>query len=70
MSFEKGTIEEGWILCKMEGLQCSINCPEIKRGSTSIELDEDHLEHPILCSLLPDARFLTFCWSSAGLILY
>lgn|SRR5512145_3582 len=27
-------IEEGWIHCKMDGLQCSINGPEIKYGST------------------------------------
>jgi hypothetical protein len=33
---EKWRIEEGWILCRNDGLQCSINCPEIKWGSTSI----------------------------------
>jgi hypothetical protein len=34
MSLEKWGIEEGWILCKIDGFQCSINCPEIKWGST------------------------------------
>ena len=35
MSLEKWSIEEGWILCKMDGLQCSLNCPQFKRGTTS-----------------------------------
>ena len=36
MSLEKWSIEEGWILCKMDGLQCSTNCSEIKWGSTRL----------------------------------
>ena len=35
MSLEKWSIEEGWILCKMDGLQCSINYPQFKRGTTN-----------------------------------
>jgi hypothetical protein len=34
MSLEKWRIEEGWILYKIDGFQCSINCPEIQWGST------------------------------------
>jgi len=34
MSLEKRKVLEGWILGKIDGLQCSINCPEIKWGST------------------------------------
>ena len=34
MSFEKGTIEEGRILCKMDRSQSSINCLHFNRGST------------------------------------
>jgi hypothetical protein len=34
VSLEKWSIEEGWILCKMDGLQCSINCPQFKQGTT------------------------------------
>ena len=29
MSPEKWRIEEGWILSKMDGLQCSMNCPQL-----------------------------------------
>lgn len=46
------------MLCKMNGLQCSINSPEIKRGSISIELDEDHLSPPMLCSREPRRTIL------------
>jgi hypothetical protein len=35
MSLKKWSIEEGWILCKMDGLQCAINCPQFKRGTTA-----------------------------------
>jgi hypothetical protein len=34
MSLEKWSIEEDWTLCNIDGWQCSINCPEIKRGTT------------------------------------
>jgi len=34
MSLEK---EQGWILCKMAGLQYPINCPEIKWGQFTHE---------------------------------
>lgn len=34
MSLEKWSIEEDWTLCYIEGWQCSINCSEIKWGST------------------------------------
>ncbi len=30
LSLEKWSLEEGWILCRIDGLQCSTNCPEIK----------------------------------------
>ena len=40
MSLEKWSIEKGWILCNMDGLQCSINCPQFKWGTTPI--GEDH----------------------------
>ena len=32
MSFEKGTIEEGRILCKMDRYQSSTNCLQFKRA--------------------------------------
>jgi hypothetical protein len=35
MSVEKWSIEEGWILCKMDGLQYSMNGPQFKRGTTA-----------------------------------
>ena len=35
MSLKKSGIEEDWILCKMDGLQCSINCPQFKRGANT-----------------------------------
>jgi hypothetical protein len=34
MSLEKWRIEEGWILFKIDGLQCSINCLHFNRGTT------------------------------------
>ena len=41
-SLKKWRIEEGWILCRMDGLQCSINCPQFKRSTT-------------ICPSLPDS---------------
>jgi hypothetical protein len=34
MSLEKWRIEAGWILCKMDRSQSSINCLQFKRGRT------------------------------------
>jgi hypothetical protein len=52
MSLGKRRIEEGWILCKMDALQCSINCPEIKRGSTDLFDDHDRGKSKRLMSVL------------------
>jgi hypothetical protein len=35
LSLEKWKLEECSILCNMDGLSCSINCPEIMWGSTA-----------------------------------
>src|SRR6266404_3891917 len=35
LSLEKWRVKEGWMLCRIDGLQCSTNCPEIKWGSTA-----------------------------------
>jgi hypothetical protein len=37
MSLEKWRLKTGWILCRIDGQQCSTNCPEIKWGSTDVE---------------------------------
>jgi hypothetical protein len=34
MSLEKWRTGEGWILCKINGLQCLINYPQLKYGRT------------------------------------
>jgi hypothetical protein len=44
MSLEKWSIEEGWILCKIDGLQCSINCPQFKRGTTLRSCERDGMK--------------------------
>ncbi len=36
MALEKWGVEEGWILCRKDGLQCSISCLHFKRGTTSL----------------------------------
>jgi hypothetical protein len=38
MSLEKWSIEEGWILGKMDGLQCAITCPQFMRGTTAFPI--------------------------------
>jgi endonuclease YncB( thermonuclease family) len=45
MSFEKGTIEEGRILCKMDRSQSSINCLQFKRGRI---LDGTNVNHTLI----------------------
>jgi hypothetical protein len=50
MFLEKWRIEEGWILCKIDGLQCSINCPQIKWGSTRLYAD-----HPASAEISADS---------------
>ena len=35
MALEKWGVEEGWILRRKDGLQCSISCLHFKRGTTS-----------------------------------
>ncbi len=38
MSLEKWSIEEGWILGKMDGLQRAITCPQFTRGTTAFPI--------------------------------
>jgi hypothetical protein len=36
MSLKNWRLEAYWILCKVDGLQWSINCPEMKRGGRPV----------------------------------
>jgi len=38
MSLEKWSIEEGWILGKMDGLQRAITCPQFTRVTTAFPI--------------------------------
>jgi len=60
MSLEKWSIEKGWILCKIDGLQCSINGPQFKRGTTlesfdleSLSCQESHINPEAQCVCSP-----------------
>ena len=34
MSLEKWGLEAGWTFCRIDEFQCSIICPQLKRGTT------------------------------------
>ena len=46
MSLEKWSIEEGWILGKMDGLQRAITCPQFTRGHNRISNHNHRFDHP------------------------
>jgi hypothetical protein len=50
MFLEKWSIEESWILCKIDGVQCSMNCPQFKRGTTNVT-------HYLITTLLTRCSF-------------
>jgi hypothetical protein len=67
MSLEKWSIEEGWILCKMDGLQCVITCPQFKRGTTAFPITTIGLITHLQRKQSPPGReWVGACWASRG----
>jgi hypothetical protein len=67
MSLEKWSIEEGWILCKMDGLQCAITCPQFKRGTTAFPITTIGLITDLRRKQSPPGReWVGAYWASRG----
>ena len=67
MSLEKWSIEEGWILGKMDGLQRPITCPQFTQGTTAFLITTIGLITDLRREQLPPGREgFGACWTARG----